>query len=83
MGEFVKNKINSLIDYINEGKNVDKEWNEEKAKEFIELIGEPLIRIELREMFFNRFYTNEQIEIDEIDIEIERLKKIKIKKIGK
>ncbi|AZA93618.1 Predicted ATP-binding protein involved in virulence [Chryseobacterium nakagawai] len=83
MGEFVKTKINSLIDYINENKNINNEWSEENAKEFIELIGEPLIRIELREMFFNKYYNNEQIEIDEIDMEIERLKKIKIKKIGK
>lgn len=82
MGEFVKGKINSLIDYIENDKNVNNEWNEKNAKKFIETIGEPLIRLELREMYFNKFYDAEQIDIEQIDKEIERLNRIKKKKLN-
>lgn len=80
MGEFVKGKINSLIDYIDYDKNDKNEWNDKNAKKFIEIIGEPLIRLELREMYFNKFYDSEQIEVEQIDKEIERLKKIRNRK---
>lgn len=83
MGEFVKTKINSLIDYISDDINIDKEWTIENAKKFIELIGEPLIRMELREMFFNKFYTDNQVDIVEIDKEILRLNKIRNNKINR
>lgn len=72
MGEFAKEKINSLIKYIENGKLKDKDWNKEKAKKFINLIGEPLIRNDLEALYFEVFYDE-----NEIDLRIEDLKKIK------
>lgn len=83
MGEFVKEKINSLVDYLDEGVNTKRKWNEKSAKNFIEIIGEPLIRLELRELYFSKFYNIDQIDIDQIDQEIERLKRIKSSKTKK
>lgn len=81
MGEFVKDKINYVIDFISENSTIDDE-KAESIKEIIELIGEPLIRSELRELFLKKFYENEDIEVKQIDIEILRLQQIKEKKIN-
>ncbi len=75
MGEYVKNKINSVIDFIQEREPGPDDWTPEKAEEFINYIGEPLIRTELHELFINEFYTDKQL-----DDEIERLRHIKAKR---
>lgn len=81
MGEFVKDKINSVIDFITEDKNPNNIWTINTAKEFIELIGEPLIRTELRELFLRSFYIEEKVDIKQLEQEIERLQNIiKLKK---
>ena len=78
MGDFVKGKINSLINFIEQGEIKNDEWSIETAKEFIGLIGEPLIRTELMELYLSVFYDDRQI-----DLEIERLQKIKKEKNNK
>lgn len=45
IGEYVKNKILSLIEFL-EG-NQSKEWTNEKAKTFIDHIGEPFLKDKL------------------------------------
>lgn len=83
MGEFVKEKINSLVDFIDTIDNENEQWNIERAKEFIELIGEPLIRTELRELFLKKIQINYSVDIKVIDEEINRLQKIKESKLKK
>lgn len=47
IGEFTKQKILSLIKFITKGSPKNKEWDKEKAKYFISLIGEPIIKEKL------------------------------------
>ncbi|MFC0777893.1 AAA family ATPase [Flavobacterium sp. HJSW_4] len=76
MGEFVKDRINSVIDFITEDENPNNIWTLNTAKEFIELIGEPLIRAELRELFLRSFYIEENVDVQQLEQEIERLQNI-------
>lgn len=58
MGEFAKTKIESLIDYLEKNENLDfveKGWNKESSRKFIEIIGEPILKMTLNEMFRERF----------------------------
>lgn len=79
MGEFIKDKIFSLINFLSpEDKNkhisiFNYEWDEKKAFDFIELIGEPILKGTLKELYFKLYN-------DEIDAEIQRLTNLKIKK---
>lgn len=72
MGEFVKQKIKSLIDYLEKPSkrhtSQKEEWDKVKAYKFISLIGEPLIRNSLRDLY-NRVFGNE----DDIRKEMARL----------
>ncbi|SPE78316.1 hypothetical protein FLACOL_02332 [Flavobacterium columnare] len=79
MGEFIKDKIFSLINFLSsEDKNkyisiFNYEWDEKKAFDFIELIGEPILKGTLKELYFNLYN-------DEIDAEIQRLTNLKNQK---
>lgn len=67
MGDFAKNKINEVI-------NIIKEKNEEKkelVKRIIELIGEPLLKNKLKEMYYDVF-DKEKLKANELK-ELERL----------
>ncbi|MGH1517349.1 hypothetical protein [Chryseobacterium sp. JK1] len=67
MGDFAKNKINKVINIIKE-KNGEKK---ELAKRIIELIGEPLLKNKLNEMYYEIF-DEEKLKEDEMK-ELERL----------
>lgn len=54
MGEFAKEKIVSLINYLNNPQN-DDYWTEEKAKQVIELVGDEVIRYQLKELYRKAF----------------------------
>ena len=76
MGEYAKGKIFSLINFLDKDdsqKYVSKfshKWDNKKALSFIDLVGEPILKSTLRELYFNK-YNNE------IDKEIERLTNLK------
>ncbi len=75
MGEFAKNRILSLISYLdreNEEKKIfeNYSWNKENSLEFINIVGEPILQSTLRELYYKKYN-------DEIDKEIERLTKLK------
>ena len=83
VGEFAKDKIYSLISFLkkdipkdlNQSKyhqKVEFHWDETKANNFIKLIGEPVLRITLRDLYNTKFLDNNRI-----DLEIEKLQKIK------
>jgi energy-coupling factor transporter ATP-binding protein EcfA2 len=92
MGEFAKDTIKSAIDSLLEkgnqtGKkktNVDnkpktfirKEWDKESLDNFIELIGEPLIRTSLRSLWRDK-YVKKDVEL--INMEIRKLQEQKEK----
>lgn len=50
MGEFVKMRILSLIKFLTNG-NRSREWNMEKARNFISMIGEPLLKEQLKKLY--------------------------------
>lgn len=75
MGEFAKNKILSLINYLDEEKEdiiifENYSWNKENSLEFINIVGEPILQSTLKELYYKKFN-------DEIDKEIERLTRLK------
>ena len=84
MGEFVKSKIESLIEHLQEKERLsntnDKEflkkgikWDEKNSKLFIDQIGEPVLKDTLLKLYFKKYkMTSEMIEK-----EIERLQKMK------
>ncbi len=53
MGEFAKQRIESLVDYL-KGDD-DPYWNETKAKETIDLVGDEVIQYQLRQLYAIRF----------------------------
>ena len=81
MGEFAKDRIYSLINFLGKEENNDNKkvmfeyaWNEKDALNFIELIGEPILKSTLREMYFARLNEDGDYKIDK---EIERLNKLR------
>nr|WP_321232355.1 hypothetical protein [uncultured Psychroserpens sp.] len=73
MGEYTKDKIFSLINFLDKEDSNDKriinfnyKWDKNNSFNFIELVGEPILKSTLRELYFIK-YSNE------IDKEIERL----------
>lgn len=68
MGEYAKEKIREIIDYLDDKKQVaPPDFN---IGEFIDLIGEPLIRNSLRDMYF-------RIDPNYLQVEIDRLTQLK------
>ena len=73
MGEFANKKINTLITFLSQKNKktiIKSSWNKINAKQFIELIGEPLLKGTLKDLYFERFPNT-------IDDEIERLIRLK------
>ena len=76
MGALAVEKIRELLAFLKGSKSSDSgKWSQGKALKFIDLIGEPLIRNTLRQLYFDRF-------TGEIDREIQRLETLK-KTLGK
>ncbi len=83
MGEYTKLKIKDLLKFLtydeSKGNIVDNEkpelnWNPILAEEFIQIIGEPLLKYDLKELYLSKFYNEKKI-----DEEIERLQELKRK----
>lgn len=76
MGEFAKEKIKSLIDFLDPNQKVKKtEWNLDKAKSIIQVIGEPFLKADLEYLLKEK--KESEMSNDEIDKEIDRLLKLK------
>ena len=74
VGEFAKQKVLSLVEYLEERENRD-DWNPEKAREFITEIGEPLVREQLFGLYKDSPVTRVQDKIALYQEEIERLER--------
>ena len=74
VGEFARKKVLSLANYLKEGNNAE-EWSAEKARVFIQEIGEPLLREQLMEMYKESPGAGIQDKIALYRDEIERLKR--------
>lgn len=54
MGEFAKQRIESLVKYL-KSDIPNEEWNAENAKELIELVGDEVIQYQLRQLYAAKF----------------------------
>ncbi len=72
MGEFAKEKIEDIIDYLNDTKSSIEDNDE--AQKLINIIGEPIIKNQLQKMLDSKRLTKID-EIDSIKIEISDLEK--------
>ncbi len=76
MGEYTKDKIFSLINFLDEEikekhkTKFNHKWSKVDALNFIELIGEPVLKSTLKELYFSKFN-------NDLDKEIERLNNLK------
>lgn len=78
MGEFAKEKIQAVIDFLNGAEK--SELNQQKTWAIIQLIGEPFLKHKLEEKFYEKFSTDEQkriIKIKQLEDELQRLKNVK------
>jgi len=90
MGEFAKVKINTIIDYLNEVKSESRKGKSSKkeieidqtkkvsTKKTIDIIGEPILKKKLQEMWYEVYGID-----DEIDVLKERIKELEKKKNDK
>lgn len=58
MGEFAKLKIEGLVNYLREDLK-NEVWNEEKAKDVIDLVGDEVIQYQLRQLYASKFKNTE------------------------
>lgn len=72
VGEFAKVKINDLFNFL-VGKDSQFEWTDETAMELIELIGEPVLKRHLIQLYDKKFESNHEIQF--LESELERMKK--------
>ncbi|MGZ3809746.1 MAG: AAA family ATPase, partial [Bacteriovorax sp.] len=82
LGEFAKMKITSAIAYLKsimKGDVLATDWKQESVRHFIDLIGEPLIKTSLKDMYNSAFLTSKS-EIDK-EIIIKYAKKYKVSSI--
>lgn len=78
MGEFVKSKIKDLLVYLNNETSCEFSWDETNSREFISLIGEPLLKNSLMNLYNDKFNEKDQDKlIAWHQKEIERIKKAK------
>ena len=77
MGEFARSKINDLIIYLTDKENYKAKfgWNIGIAKAVIDVIGEPYLKKDLLDLYYQKIHVDNKI--DEIDREIEELQKLK------
>lgn len=55
MGEFAKEKIKSLVEYLSNEKNKEGYWSEKNAFEVINMVGDDVVRYQLKKMYHKRF----------------------------
>lgn len=58
MGEFAKNKIDSLVRFLKDDSNEDN-WDDKSAKELIDVVGDEVIQLQLRRIYARRFNESE------------------------
>ena len=72
VGEFAKEKINSLVDFLTRSGN-SEEWNEKSIDMVIDNIGEPLVERQLRYLASKRIESYKESYIRWLQSEIDRL----------
>ena len=71
MGEFAKEKINDVIQFLTDKDSDIKDKLE--AKKIIDIVGEPFLKQKLTQMYFDKFNTQKEDRIKELKAELQRL----------
>ena len=75
IGEFAKEKINDLFTYLIDESETDNNFNYDTAKKLIDLIGEPIVKLQLIQLFDKKFDKKSEIEwIEEQMVQLEKRK---------
>lgn len=76
MGEFAKEKIQNVINFLNEQKT---DLDKKDILPIIELIGEPFLKHKLKEKYYEKYPQERNIdnEINELERKLEELKNVK------
>jgi len=80
MGEFAKDKIQNVINFLNNNKSTIK--TKEDTWKIIQMVGEPFLKYKLEEKFHENYSSNKiknEAKIKRLELEIERLKNVKPK----
>lgn len=72
MGTFAKNKIDKVITFL---KNDNSVMTDEEVKYIISIVGEPIIKKKLQEMYNKRYHKDEQKKINDYTKELLDLQK--------
>ena len=72
MGDFARGKVGKLIYYLQQ-KDVIKDNQKQEMRAILDMIGEPVIRLKLQEMWLEKFGTEERIV--ELLRQVEELKR--------
>lgn len=65
MGEFVKKKIVSLVNFLSMKEDeTNNNWGEEKARKFINIVGEPIIKERLVYLFEKKFISKNRQSLE-------------------
>jgi len=77
IGEFAKDKIQNIIDYLNNLKTLEEiSWakNSIDIRVLIECIGEPFLKDKLTEMYLEKFPNTKDIEIRKLEEKLKELR---------
>lgn len=78
IGEFAKEKIKSLCSFLSSQTNDDnvdnQPWTIESARKFIDLVGEPLLRQQLEQLFYKNNQVGKKRRIEMLEEELRKLK---------
>lgn len=73
VGEFAKEKINELVDFLLSEDNMSGKWNRDAARDLIELVGDDVVKIQLLKLFSKKFSKQEHDYKEWLKSECERL----------
>lgn len=80
MGEFIKQQINNLAEFLTKPDTHMDQWNEGKARDVIDAIGEPLIKDRLDFLFQQKYPGDLDLQIEEMEIKLNQLRDAKNKR---
>jgi len=76
LGEFAREKFIKLSDFLNSKDLENEDWDEDKAKDFIVMIGEPLLKNTFLSIYNEKFLKDDKdLKIKLLEQEIRRLNK--------
>ena len=80
MGEYIKKQVKALTDFLTSALPDTPEWNEAKARDLINAIGEPLIKDRLEILYQMKYPNDLDLQIEALELKLSDLKDAKNKR---